>query len=237
MAQYLNNISADNSLLLKILKEIIDNTNINNAPGELTKKINAKLPGLSNIHLYKLQQNLSLLAIYIQNIAQNDDPNQAAFDTIIKFTKKSTTNNPLAEFKNYYSTEPLWLQECLQTIAANTLRTLLDSTHEIINHAWEQTIIPAYNTALANKYPLYKNSKDDINLEAFNHFFAPSGLMDVFFDQYLKPFINIDKENWSWGSIDGQKVNFAPNYLEVFLRASLIQKMFYPAKSSMPKYA
>ncbi|MBU0744441.1 MAG: hypothetical protein KKE11_03645 [Gammaproteobacteria bacterium] len=234
-AEYLNTISTKNSPLLDLLKQIKVNCKVNNAPKKLTKEIDSKLPGVNVINLAELQSKLNKLTSYIETIAKNDDPNQAAFAAIARSLQEKSTNDPLASFKTFANSQPKWLQNYLQDIASSIIQTLIDAAHEHINQAWDQTIMPKYNSTLANKYPLFKDSKDEIKLNDFNQFFSPKGSMDTFFNQYLKPFVNTNKNDWSWKNINDQRIDFSSAYLEVFLRAALIQKMFYPSKSSNPK--
>ena len=234
-AKSLNAISSSDSPLIKLLQQIKHNTNIKNPPEKLTNEVNAKLQGLNIINLSELQRNFNNLARYIATIAQDPDANKAAFAAIIKYSQNKSPNHSIINFKIFSDKQPPLLQPYLQTITNNVWQSLLDAAYIHINHAWEQIIIPKYKETLDNKYPLFKDSKDDITLDEFNNFFGPRGLIDKFFNQYIKPLVNTDKTNWTWKNIDGQKFNFSQDSLEIFLRAALIQKMFYSAKTTNPK--
>src|SRR3990170_358604 len=234
-AEYLNTISAANSPLIKLLQQIKHNTDIKNLPPKLNKEISNKLQELNSINILELKNILNNLAHYASAIAQNTDVSKSAFDALIKYSQNKQPQHPITSLKFFSDKQPPLLRSHLQSIANNVWQTLLNASYIYINQAWTQIIIPKYKETLANRYPLFKDSKEDINLNDFNDFFGLHGIVDDFFNQYIKPLINIDKNNWTWKSIDEQEINFPQEALEIFLRASLIQKMFYPYKMSNPK--
>ncbi|MDR1057493.1 MAG: hypothetical protein LBL17_02865 [Coxiellaceae bacterium] len=232
--KYSKTISTIDSPLMNTLKQIKYNTDIDNPPAQLTKEINIQLPGLHDLNLEELQENLNKLIHYVETMVQHSHDHKAASTTMGEYLQDST-NNPLTTFKTFVNTQPPWLQTYLQSISNNIWQILADATYDSINQIWNQTIIPKYKATLENKYPLFKNSKDDIKLEDFNSFFGPNGLMDNFFNQYLKPLVNTNSINWSWKEFNGQKINYSSTFLEIFLRAATIQKMFYASKMPFPK--
>ncbi|CAL7963128.1 type VI secretion system protein ImpL [Gammaproteobacteria bacterium] len=230
----LKTLATSKSPLIRLLQQIKTNTAIKNAPTSFTDAVKAKLQIYNVINLADLQHALNNLAHNFNTIAQNSDPSQAAFDVVINHLQNEHLDflTNLQTFANYQSlTQQIWLQ----TIIKNSLSVLLEAASNHINKVWHSTIIPQYQKMLLNKYPLFKESKEDISLNNFNDFFGPHGLIDRFFNQYIKPFVVIDKASWTWKNIDGQQINFSQDSLEVFLRAALIQKMFYTNKTPNPK--
>jgi len=234
-AKYLNTISSHDGMLINPLKQIKHNIDISNPPQKLTKEINSRLQNLDNINLKKLQNDLEKLAHYVNTIAQSHDPNNASFTAITKYLKNKSADNPIATLKTFADHQPPLLRAYLLSIVTSSWQALFEAAYNHINRAWNRIIIPKYKEILDNKYPLFKESKDDISIEDFNNFFGPHGIIDNFFNQYIEPLVNNDKTNWTWKSINDQKLNFSPTFLEIFLRAALIQKMFYPSKAATPK--
>jgi type VI secretion system protein ImpL len=233
-AEDLKVLASDNSPLIGLLQQIKTNTNIDNAPASFAKEIDAKLKGLGEIDISDLQQNLSNLAHHFVRLSQNQDYDKAAFDSMVNYLQNENTGF-LATFKSFSGKQPHILQAWLQSIVKDSCFILLKSSQAHVNKAWGVTIVPRYQKMLANKYPLFKDSKDDISFGDFNKFFGPHGLIDDFFNKYIKHFVKTEKTNWTWKNIDGQAIDFSQRSLEVFLRAALIQKMFYSYKTSEPK--
>lgn len=235
ITKYLNTIATTNSLLISTLKQVQYNINIDNPPPQLITEINKQLPQLNDLNLEELQNKLNNLTQYIKKIETDSKNNEVALITLKQYLQDNTIENPLTTFKTFVDTQPLWLQTYLQSVINDIWRILIDTAHDDINQAWNQTIMPKYRATLANKFPLFKESKNDIRLEDFDNFFGPNGLMDNFFNKYLKPLVNTDKTHWTWKEINGQEIDYSPILLEIFLRAALIQKMFYPAKTTHPE--
>ncbi len=237
-AKYLDLIATpqnENDTLVTLLKKIKQNLTIDNPPPQLTKEIKTKLKNLDTSDIKTLQNHLTKTAKYINTIAQNQNPNNASFNELTKYLQNKAATNPLVALKVFANTQSPLLQTYLLSIVADTWQVLFDAAYNHINQAWNRLIIPKYKMTLENKYPLSKDSKDDITLEDFHNFFGPHGIIDNFFNQYLDLLVNTDKTNWTWKSIDGQQLTFSPTFLEVFLRAALIQKMFYTTKAETPK--
>lgn len=230
----LRTLASNKSSLIKLLQQIKINTTIKNAPTSFTNAVKAKLEVYNTIDPADLQHELDNLANGFSAITQSSNSNQAAFDVV---TNHLQNEHPdlLTNLQNFTNYQSLTLQVWLQTIIKNSLSVLLEAASNHIDKTWHSTITPQYQKMLLNKYPLFKDSKEDVSLNDFNAFFGPHGLIDIFFNQYIKPFVAIDKTNWTWKNIDGQKINFSQDSLEVFLRAALIQKMFYANKTLNPK--
>ena len=233
-AKDLNTIASNESPLIKLLQQIKTNTDIKTAPTPFTDAAKAKFQIYNTINLADLQHELSSFALHFNTITQNLNSSQAAFDTVINHLQKDQPDflTSLQNFANYQS---LPIQTWLQSIIKKSLPVLLEATGNHINKIWHITIVPQYQKMLQNKYPLFKDSKEDILLSDFNNFFGPHALIDTFFNKYIRPFVDIDKTSWTWKDIDGQQINFSQDSLEVFLRAALIQKMFYANKTPNPK--
>ena len=60
--------------------------------------------------------------------------------------------------------------------------------------------------AAFNRYPFIAGSTQDVPLDDFVHLLGPGGLMDQFFDQYLKPFVDNTQLPWKWQSADHTKL-------------------------------
>lgn len=230
--------NATDSSLISLLKQVKHNVSLQNVPEKLARELDAKLHDLDKIDLAELHSHLSKLSAYINTIAQNHDVNQASFNAISKYFAEKNEKNKnldLLKLKTFAEQQPPLLKNLLLNIINNIWQTLTTSAYQHITTNWDLLIIPQYRAILANKYPLFKDSKDDINLADFTKFFGPRGLMDDFFNQYIKPLVNTDKTNWTWKTPNNQKLDFPATFLEIFLRAALIQKMFYSGKSPTPK--
>jgi len=74
---------------------------------------------------------------------------------------------------------------------------------------------------------LFIQSKDDIPFDEFQKFFSPKGIINDFFAYYIKPFVNTQKNYWVWKTLDGLTLPLPQTTLDIFIRAALIEKMFF----------
>jgi type VI secretion system protein ImpL len=74
----------------------------------------------------------------------------------------------------------------------------------------------------------------DATLAAFSRFFGPNGLMDTFFQQSLKPYVNTSSGNWTWRGPAGPEQSISPEALQAFQRAAVIRSAFFPGNSPAP---
>jgi type VI secretion system protein ImpL len=230
-------LASNNSPLFKLLQQIKTNINIKNSPENFNKIINEKLQAYIKINPAELQRELEKLASQFESLAKNKDRDLIFFSIV----ENNLLNPPdqqldlITNLKTFAKNQPAPSQNWVQIIIKNIWPVLLDGSYNHINKTWQSVIIPQYQKTLNNKYPLFKNSKEDITLDDFNRFFGPHGTINNFFNQYIKPFIDISKTGWSWKILDDQQIKFSHEALEIFLRAALIQKMFYTNKTSSPK--
>lgn len=235
ISKHLDAISSTNSPLLDLLKLIKHNININTPPTMFTKKLETELEGVNNINPIALQKNLDDLSDYIVKINENTNPNKTAFEAVTQYLQGGFEQNPITNLQAFASNQPDWLQNYLESIVTNSWQALLNATYTYINEEWDRIIIPKYKETVLNKYPIFKKSKEDIDLKNFSRFFGPHGTLDNFFKNFIKPLVNTETTSWNWKTINGQKINFSQDFLEVFLRGEMIQKMFFPSKTTRPK--
>ncbi|EFJ2164287.1 hypothetical protein D3075_20445 [Escherichia coli] len=57
---------------------------------------------------------------------------------------------------------------------------------------WRDSVVKPFNEQLANNYPFNPRSAQDASLDAFERFFKPDGILDTFYQQNLKLFIDND---------------------------------------------
>ncbi|MCV5445059.1 type VI secretion system baseplate subunit TssE, partial [Escherichia coli] len=57
---------------------------------------------------------------------------------------------------------------------------------------WRDSVVKPFNEQLANNYPFNPRSAQDASLDAFKRFFKPDGILDTFYQQNLKLFIDND---------------------------------------------
>ncbi len=89
-------------------------------------------------------------------------------------------------------------------------------------------MLPLCQAALTNRYPLVSSSQTDVPMDDFVRLMAPGGLIDGFFNDYLKPFVDTTQTPWKWNSVDNNQLGLSANTLTQFELASQIRNALFP---------
>jgi type VI secretion system protein ImpL len=123
-----------------------------------------------------------------------------------------------------------WLMDA----ADNSWAIILGEAHGHINSVWQSDIVPSFDRALKNRYPLRRTSSDEITLTDFANFFGPGGELEVFFNNYLKPFVIVKRRGWQLRSFEGRTIGISRESLNAFENADVIKSTFFPQGEPNP---
>jgi type VI protein secretion system component VasK len=168
------------------------------------------------------------------SVSIDRDHNKAAFAlAVARFQSADIASggsaaDALSNMRRIAAQQPKALRDWLQSIADDSWTLLLSGARDYINNVWVAAVVPEYKRLLHDTYPFFRQAQTSISLVDFAKFFASNGIMDGFFNSYLRPFVDTDQVYWVWKIVDGQRLDIAQEKLEIFISAALIRKMFYP---------
>lgn len=110
---------------------------------------------------------------------------------------------------------------------------LLAESAKHINAAWSG-VYHRVHPVIAHQFPFDPQANTDIAPEQFIALFEHNGVMDRFFDLYLLAFTDQAQNYWQWKTIFGEKIPLHQAQLDQFIRAHLIQDMFFGSSPSSP---
>ncbi len=90
--------------------------------------------------------------------------------------------------------------------------------------------------AVAGRYPFEPTSSTDIPLGDFAHLFAPNGMIDTFFSQQVRQFVDISGPTWRIQAVNGVTPPISQGALAEFQRAETIKQLFF-ANGAQPSVA
>lgn len=180
--------------------------------------------------LTQIFTQLNNLKNYFAPIIFAQDSNKAAFlSSKLRFANNNQNLDPIHQLLISSSTLAQPLQRWTRTLANNVWLSMLQQSERYMNKVWQNEVVTYYNENLINRYPLFKPTQQDINLEVFARFFGPEGIMDRYFKNYLNPFIDTSEANWRYRMVDGQTLHFTPELVVQLERAAIIRTMFFNA--------
>lgn len=237
LSDSLQTLTNSDSPLWQLLNAISNNTAPNNLV-QFNLSVSNKFQDLDTFikssALGNFQNTLNANKNYFEKISKASNSDKVAFAAAVKRMDMNSQNDALENLFQQIPNLPQPLQNWGTAIAKTGWHLLLLAAQNHINQVWTATVIPKYQEQLDNKYPLFKNSSNDINLVDFTQFFAPDGVIDDFFKTYLKSFVDTQNVYWVWKTVDNDRINIPQTTLEMFIRAALIQKMYFADANDQP---
>jgi type VI secretion system protein ImpL len=100
--------------------------------------------------------------------------------------------------------------------------------------ALRDQVTPVCLQTISNRYPFVRGTSSDAPLADFAKLFAPGGVMDTFFKQYLEAHADRSKPQWTWRQNSELAGALAPDTLQAFQRASEIRDAFFQTGGNVP---
>ena len=123
---------------------------------------------------------------------------------------------------------PKPVADMLAAVSTSSSQVAASGASAQLQDAWKSKVYPLCKDAF-NRYPFIAGSTQDVPLDDFVHLLGPGGLMDQFYDQYLKTFVDNSSVPWKWQSADHTKLGLSDGALGEFQRASEIRDALFPA--------
>jgi type VI secretion system protein ImpL len=114
----------------------------------------------------------------------------------------------------------------LQAVSQSSSAVTANGVSQELADAWRSKVLPLCQAAF-NRYPFIAASAADVPLDDFTHLLGPNGLMDQFFNEYLKSFVDTTQTPWRWQSADNTKLGLSPGALAEFQRAAEIRDALF----------
>ncbi|MGK2890071.1 type VI secretion system membrane subunit TssM [Klebsiella michiganensis] len=139
--------------------------------------------------LQELNQKLTALAQWLEQITGAGDPGTAAFKAL-QLRQSNPYNDPTFTLQQYARGLPApldrWVSQIATQVAGVTTSLAMDS----LNQSWDEQVLTPFNTTLADRYPFNPASDQDASLTEVTRFFAPGGTLDSFYQAQLKPLLD-----------------------------------------------
>lgn len=104
-----------------------------------------------------------------------------------------------------------------------------------LESAWQTDVLPYYQRAIRNRYPVNRNSTADIALTDFGAFFGQGGVIDSFVNTYLTGQVSRTPGQWTWVG-KGSSVCLSDTALKQFAFADDIKNTFFSQGGNLPSF-
>jgi type VI secretion system protein ImpL len=126
------------------------------------------------------------------------------------------------------------LNTMMSSVASRSTSVTVGGTRAQLNALWVAQVLPLCTAATENRYPIFKDGSAEVTLDDFAHLFGPKGLIDSFFDQNLRPFVNTATNPWKWQQVGNAELGLSPAALAQFQHAAAIRDSFFASGGATP---
>ncbi len=169
--------------------------------------------------LGEVQAQLKELAVYLRaaDTARGSGLPAPADDALDRLTESALT-----------LPEPVG--DMLGSLAREGTTSAQSAQRNHIERQWRAEAGAFCHAAIDGRYPFFSSGGDEVTPDDFARLFAPGGLLDTFFQTYLKPYVDTSATPWVW------RPRIAPPGMPVaalreFERAAQIRDAFFPGGS------
>ncbi len=120
------------------------------------------------------------------------------------------------------------IKRIAQQVANGAKGAAMGGMRSQINAQWQAQVAPLCRQALANRYPFNRKASADVALADFARLFAPSGMIDGFFNKHLLNFVDASSKPWKWNQ-QAASLGISAGVLAQFQHASEIRDSFFLA--------
>jgi len=120
----------------------------------------------------------------------------------------------------------------LTTVSQSSSALTASGASSALGDAWRSKVLPLCTEAFG-RYPFIAGSAEDVPLDDFTRLLGPGGLVDGFFNDNLKPFVDTSHSPWRWQSADHTSLGLSPGTLTEFERAAYIRDGLFGGGTAM----
>lgn len=148
-----------------------------------------------------------------------------------------TGSDPVQLLQAEASVLPQPVGRWLATIGADVVALRAGGARQEIVAAFNASGGPAQlcQRAVDGRYPFNRDAAQDTPIEDFGRLFAPGGLLDGFFNTWLRPYVDTTRKPWEARQVDGVSPPISRASLAQFERAAEIRDAFFPSGGMMPQ--
>jgi type VI secretion system protein ImpL len=169
----------------------------------------------------------------LNDIAQNltlivENPQMTAQAT-------NSLQTQVAALRNNASRMPAPFSDMLRGAAAEFEGSVAASTAGQLLQSLRDQVTPVCQQTITNRYPFVRGSNQEVPLGDFAKLFSPNGIIDRFFTQFLAPYADTSRPDWTWRKDSPVGRSLSPDTLKQFQNAAYIRDAFFQTGGSVPQ--
>lgn len=135
-------------------------------------------------------------------------------------------DDALEQLAQHAAVMPQPLDDMLGSLAQEGTTTAQSAQRARIDERWRAEVDGFCHAAIDGRYPIVQTGVDEVTPDDFTRLFASGGMLDTFFQTYLKPYVDTATVPWVWRSgVAPPGMSIA--VLRQFERAASIREAFF----------
>ncbi len=141
--------------------------------------------------LQAVYQQLTELHRYLLAIQNAPVPGKSALRAV-QLRLDQNSSDPIFATRQMAKTLPAPLNRWVGKLADQAWHVVMVEAVHYMEVDWRDNVVKPFNEQLAGNYPFNPRASQDASLDAFERFFKPDGVLDTFYQQNLKLFMEND---------------------------------------------
>jgi type VI secretion system protein ImpL len=133
----------------------------------------------------------------------------------------------IVRFQELANRLPGPIQRWSTQITSGSSGITADGTRASINAQWQSQVFPVCEQALKERYPFDHRAQAEVGIQDFSRLFAPGGLIDGFFNDNLRDYVDTGVRPWAWKRVNDTDLGISPAVLQQFQYAAEIRDAFF----------
>lgn len=172
-------------------------------------------------------RQLTELHRYLLAIQNAPAPGKSALKAV-QLRLDQNSSDPIFATRQMAKTLPAPLNRWVGKLADQAWHVVMVEAVHYMEVDWRDSVVKPFSEQLADKYPFNPRSPQDASLDAFERFFKPGGVLDTFYAQNLKLFVEGGAE------VNGDDaVVIREDVLQQLERAQNIRDIFFSRQNGL----
>jgi type VI secretion system protein ImpL len=103
-----------------------------------------------------------------------------------------------------------------------------------LNQLWRSDVLPFCQQAIEGRYPIRRDSTNEIRIDDFSRFFGYNQIIDSFFNEHLRTFVDTSQKPWKRRISGNSRIRLSDAALQTFERADAIRRTFFGFGGAQP---
>lgn len=143
--------------------------------------------------------------------------------------------DPMSNLRRTSARLPQPLNGWFSTLVHESWSLVLDDVYTYLNERYHAEVYSPYSKAIKQRYPFSAHSASDVALNDFREFFKQHGIVQRFFDNYMRDFVNGDPSSYRLRNVDGRSLPVSEAYLDQMAAADVIRRGFFTHEAAEPQ--